>query len=140
MHGQKLGSYIALSLIWMTSCFSLFKRFFFSVSPIRIYWNWISVKTDISSGRFKVRRLTLRVKGSTGLKFHTSCLIIMIIMFIEIWKECIVGKNTYFYSLHCKYTLHFLFFKPKGSRLVNQEIVGIHFEKTNNKCLSHVYS
>ena len=38
----------------------------------------------------------------------------------------IIKKNT-FYAVQWQDTLGFLFFKPKGSRLANQAIVGIHF-------------
>ena len=52
-------------------------------------------------------------------------------MFIEIYKDNIVGWIQLDYKE--KYPLLYI-------TLDNEAIVGIHFEKTNNKSLSHVYS
>ena len=52
----------------------------------------------------------------------------------------IIKKNT-FYTLHWQHNLRFLFFKPKGSQLANQAIVGLHFEKTSeNSFIAHMQS
>ena len=68
-------------------------------------------------------------------------IIVIIIKFIEKWKECTVGwlqldhKEKYFCTLHYQHTFTLFIFKPKGNRLANQAIVGITYGKTREKSI-----